>query len=54
MKTKRCGDIQIRIDMVDVMKSPQKCDPVVGNMPVLEAEVEKRKYSHDFKWAGES
>jgi len=35
------GDVEIRIKMVDVVKSPEKGNPMVGDMPPVEAEVEQ-------------
>jgi hypothetical protein len=42
MKTERRADVEIRIDMVHIVISPQEGNPVVRYMPVIEAQIQER------------
>src|SRR5882762_9514517 len=43
MKSERSGYIEIRIDMVRIVKSPQEARDVVGAMPVVERYVQQQE-----------
>ncbi len=43
METKTGGDIESRIDVVNIMEAPEHRNPVVKDMPVIEAEIEQEK-----------
>ena len=43
VKPERRGNIEVGIDMVDIVKSPQERNAVIGHMPVVEAEIQQKK-----------
>jgi hypothetical protein len=47
MKTERRADVEIRIDMVHIVISPQEGNPVVRYMPVIEAQIQEQKCDTD-------
>ena len=43
METEGSGNIQVRIDMMDIVKTPEKWHPVVSQVPVVERQVHQQK-----------
>src|ERR1700747_1732560 len=42
-------DIQIRIDVVDVVKAPEKSHPMVSHVPIVECEIHQQKTECELK-----
>ena len=55
MKSDSRRDVQFWVDMMNVMKAPEKRRAVVGEMPVVEGQVHQQKTSGQFKprWKSE-
>src|SRR6266850_7970809 len=43
VKPETGGGVEIRIDVVDVVKAPEKRDPVIDDMPVIKSEVHEKE-----------
>ena len=43
VETEGGGNIQIRVDMMDIVKTPEKWHPVVSQVPVIERQVHQQK-----------
>ncbi|HSZ76428.1 MAG TPA: hypothetical protein VK775_03465 [Chthoniobacterales bacterium] len=43
MKAEGGGNIQVRVDMMDIVKTPEKWHPVVSQVPVVERQVHQQK-----------
>ena len=43
MEAEGGGNIQVRVDMMDIVKTPEKWHPVVSQVPVVERQVQQQK-----------
>ena len=43
MEAEGGGNIQVRVDMMDIVKTPEKWHPVVSQVPVVERQVHQQK-----------
>ena len=46
VKSESSRDIQLRINMVNIVKPPKKRNPMVSNVPIVKGEVHEQK-AHD-------
>src|SRR5438067_1128877 len=49
MKPQRCGNIQIRINVMHVVKAPKKRDSMISEMPVVKRQIHQQKAHHKFE-----
>ena len=54
VKAKRRGDVQIAIDVMHVVKAPQKSEFMIGEVPVVEREIQQQKADHGLRGCGEA
>src|SRR5882672_9243759 len=47
VKPKRRRHVEIRIDVMDVMKSPEKRDAVIRHVPPVERQIHQEKCEHE-------
>jgi hypothetical protein len=47
MEAEGGGNIQVRVDMMDIVKAPEKWHPVVSQVPIVEREVHQQKTQHE-------
>ena len=53
VKTEAGRDVEVGIDVVDVVKAPEKRDAVVEHMPPVEAQVHEQKRDHELRRRGQ-
>jgi hypothetical protein len=52
VKSKRRGHVQIGVDVMDVMKSPENGNPVVRDVPPVEGQVHQQKRKNELRSGG--
>src|SRR5262249_48606726 len=53
MEAKPGRDIELRIDVVDVMKTPEKGNSMIKQVPIIEAQIEQQKGHEELHPRGE-
>src|SRR5207249_3524496 len=49
MKPKAGGNIEVRVDVVDVVKTPEKRHTVIGDVPIVKSKVHEEKAENELK-----
>ena len=53
VKPETGGNIEIGVDVVDVVKPPEKRDLVIDDMPIVKSEVHEKEAERELKWRGQ-